>query len=99
MPFTRPAVEGRGMGDRIVAKRKQAGPAGAGAPAPEAPRTKKFKSAQPKLAPTKATTSGSVPTSRPGVQEPKKAARPKAIPFPAWGHARRHGVHLPPAPG
>jgi hypothetical protein len=68
------------MGDRIVAKRKQAGAAGAGAPTPEAPRTKKVKSARPKVAPTKATKSGSVPTSRPGVPEPKEAARPKAIP-------------------
>ena len=63
-----------------MAKRKQAGPAGAGAPSTEAPRTKKVKSSQPKVAPTKATKSGSVPTSQPGVPGPKQAARPKATP-------------------
>ena len=62
------------MGDRIVAKRKQAGPAGAGAPTPEAPRTRKVKSAQPEVAPTRAT------KSRPAVKAPKEAARPKATP-------------------
>ncbi len=62
------------MGDRIVAKRKQAGPAGAGAPTPKAPRTKKGESARTKVAPTKATKSG------PAVMAPKEAARPKATP-------------------
>src|SRR4051794_29476906 len=47
-------------------------------PEAEAPGTKKVKAARPKAAPTKATRSGSVPTSRPGVMEPQDAPRPKA---------------------
>src|SRR5262245_38958567 len=61
-----------------MARRKQAGPAGA--LTTEAPPTKKVKSSRPKAAPTKATRSGSVPTSQPGVRGPRQAARPKATP-------------------
>src|SRR5690242_4794843 len=63
-------------------------------PVPEAgaPGTKKVKADRPKAAPTKATRSGSVPTSRPGVMEPQDAPRPKATLPPACGRHRRQGV-------
>jgi hypothetical protein len=67
------------MGDRIMAKRKQAGTASAAFPTLEATPTKKVKTTQPKVAPTKATKSKSVPLSRPGVAA-KKVAPPKFIP-------------------
>jgi hypothetical protein len=60
--------------------RKPAGPASAASPTREATRTKKVKTTQPKVAPTKATRSKSVPPSRPGVPAPKEVARPKSTP-------------------